>query len=89
MDKIDYGTASETEKNNLFIPSSKFNAYLKQIRVILSAVKKYRIFFTDDEYDLHFFTVANRGCLGLNFFQERTGMHCFCLTLRYGNTHVK
>ena len=27
-----------------FIPSSEFNAYLKQIKVILSAVKKYRIF---------------------------------------------
>ena len=26
------------------IPSSEFNAYLKQIKVILSAVKKYRIF---------------------------------------------
>ena len=27
-----------------FIPSSEFNAYLKQIKVLLSAVKKYRIF---------------------------------------------
>ena len=45
-----------------FIPSSEFNAYLKQIKVILSAVKKYRIFFTSDEYDLYFFAVANRGC---------------------------
>ena len=27
-----------------FIPSSEFNAYLKQIKAILSAVKKYRIF---------------------------------------------
>ena len=27
-----------------FIPSSEFNAYLKQIKVILSTVKKYRIF---------------------------------------------
>ena len=27
-----------------FIPSSEFNAYLKQIKVILPAVKKYRIF---------------------------------------------
>ena len=62
-------------------------AYLKQIKVILSAVKK-RIFFTSDEYDLYFFTVANRGCfdyLGLNFFQKRSGMHCSCLTLRYGS----
>ena len=27
-----------------FIPRSEFNAYLKQIKVLLSAVKKYRIF---------------------------------------------
>ena len=27
-----------------FIPSSELNAYLKQIKLILSAVKKYRIF---------------------------------------------
>ena len=27
-----------------FIPSSEFNAYQKQIKVLLSAVKKYRIF---------------------------------------------
>ena len=27
-----------------FIPRSEFNAYLKQIKVILSTVKKYRIF---------------------------------------------
>ena len=26
------------------IPSSEFNAYLKQIKVILSVVKKYRMF---------------------------------------------
>ena len=54
-----------------FIPSSEVNAYLKQINGILSAVKKYRIFFTSDEYDFYFFTVANRGCfdnLGLKFF---------------------
>ena len=31
-----------------FIPSSEFNAYLKQIKVILSAVKKYLFFFTSD-----------------------------------------
>ena len=72
-----------------FIPS---NAYLKQIKVILPAVKKYRIFFTSDRYDLYFFTVANRGCfdnLGLNFFQKRSVLHCSCLTLRYGSTHDK
>ena len=28
----------------IFIPCSEFNAYLKQIKVILSEVKKYRIF---------------------------------------------
>ena len=27
-----------------FIPSSEFNAYLKQVKVMLPAVKKYRIF---------------------------------------------
>ena len=27
-----------------FIPSSEFNAYLKQIKVLFSAVKKYRSF---------------------------------------------
>ena len=62
-----------------FIPSSEFSAYLKQIEVI-------SYFFTSDEYDLYFFTVANRGCfdnLGLNFFQERSGMHHSCLTLHY------
>ena len=75
-----------------FIPSSEWNAYLKQIKVILSAVKKYRIFFTSDEYCLYFFAVANRGCfdnLGPNFFQKRSVIHRFCLILRYGSTHVK
>ena len=69
-----------------FIPSSEFNAYLKQVKVILSTVKKYRIFFTSDEYGLYFFTVANRGCfdnLGLNFFPKISGMHRSCLTSRY------
>ena len=31
-------------KTLYFIPSSEFNAYLKQIKVVLSTVKKYRIF---------------------------------------------
>ena len=47
---------------------------------------------TSDEYDLYFFTGANRGCfdnVGLNFFQKRSGMHRFCLTLPYESTHVK
>ena len=75
-----------------FIPSREFNAYLKQIKVVLSTVKKYRFFFTSDEYDLYFFTAANRDYfenLGLNFFQKRFGMHRSCLTLRFGSTHVK
>ena len=79
-------------KSIYFIPSSEFNAYLKQIKVVLSTVKKYRIFSTSDEYDIYFFTVANRGIfdnLGLIFFQKRSGMHCPCLMLRYGCTHVK
>ena len=46
---------------NYFIPSSEFNVNLKQIKVILSYSEKISYFFTSDEYDLHFFTVANRG----------------------------
>ena len=54
--------------------------------------EKISFFFPSDEYDLYFFTVANTGYfdnLGLNFFQKRSGMHRYCLTLRYGSTHVK
>ena len=40
------------KKHFYFVPSSEFNAYLKQIKAILSAVKNYRI-FTSDEYDLY------------------------------------
>ena len=43
-------------------------------------------FFTCDEYDLYFFTVANRSCfdnLELKFFQEKPGEHRSCLTLCY------
>ena len=77
-----------------FIPSSEFNAYLKQIKVVLSAVKKYRIFFTSDEYDLYFFTVANRGCfdnLGLNFFPEKMWNALFLsdITLRKYARRIK
>ena len=57
-----------------FIPSSEFNTYLKQIKVILSVVKKYRIFSLLTNTIYIFFTVANTGCfdnLGLNFFQKR------------------
>ena len=62
-----------------FILSSEFNAYLKQIKVILSVVKNYRIFFSLVTNTIYiFFTVANRGCfvnLGLTFFPKRSGMH--------------
>ena len=37
--------------------------------------EKISYFFTSDEYDIYFFTVANRGCfdnLGLYFFQKRS-----------------
>ena len=81
-----------TKKDIYFTPSSEFNAYLKQIKVILSAVKKISYFFTSDEYDSYFFTGANRGCfekVGLNFFKKRSGMHRSFLTLRYRSTHVK
>ena len=81
-------------KRFYFIFSSEFNAYLKQIKVIilLSALKNITYFFTSDEYDLYFFTVANRGYFdnyGLNFFKKISGIHRSCLTLRYGSTHVK
>ena len=33
----------------------ELNVYLKQIKVILSTVKKNRIFHTSDRYDLYFF----------------------------------
>ena len=79
------------QETNL-IPSSEFNAYLKQIKVILSAVKKYRILSLVTNTIYIFFTVANSGCsynLGLNILQKRSGMHSSCPTLRYGTTHVK
>ena len=68
-----------------FIPSSEFCAYLKQISHTVCS-EKISYIFTSDEYDLYFFTVANRGCfdnLGLNFFKNRSGMHRSCLTLRF------
>ena len=58
-----------------FIASSEFNAYLKQIKNIIVCSEKISYFFTSDEYDLYFFTGANRGCfdnVGLNFFQKRS-----------------
>ena len=74
-----------------FIPSSEFNAYLKQIKVILSALKKYRIFslVTNTIYIFNCSKQRRFDYLGLNFLQKRSGMHCSCLTLRYGSTHVK
>ena len=57
-----------------FIPSSEFNACLKQVKVVLSTQKISFFFFTSDEYDLYFFTVANRGYfdnLGLHFFLKK------------------
>ena len=75
-----------------FIPSSEFNAYLKQIKVILSAMKKYRIFSLVTNTIYIFFTAADRGCFdnwGIHFFPKKSGMHRFCLTLRYGRKHVK
>ena len=48
----EYVLRSKKDRNeNYFIVSSEFNAFLKDI---LSAVKKYRIFFTSDEYDSYF-----------------------------------
>ena len=41
-----------------FIPSGEFNAYLKQIKVILSAVKKYR-FFSLVTNTIYNFSLAN------------------------------
>ena len=75
-----------------FIPSSEFNAYLKQIKVILSAVKRDRIFSLVTNTINIFFTAANRGCfdtIGLNFFSKRFEIQRSCLTLRYGRTYVK
>ena len=34
-----------------YIPSSEYRAYIKQTKVALSTVEKYRIFFNSDEYD--------------------------------------
>ena len=46
-----------------FNPSSEFSAYIKQIKVVLSTVKKYRIFSLVTNTIYIFFIVANRGCL--------------------------
>ena len=36
------------------------NGYLKTVIFILPTVKKYRIFFTSDEYDLYFFQCSKQ-----------------------------
>ena len=71
-----------------FIPSSEFNAYLKQIKVVFSE------FFTSDECDIYFFTIANRGCfdsLGLSFFPEKIWNASFLsdITLRTYGRQIK
>ena len=74
-----------------FIPSSEFHAYLKQIKVLFSAVKKISYVFTKDQYDIYFFTAANKSCFenfGLNCLQIRFEMYRSCLTVRYGCMHV-
>ena len=79
------------DKTLNFISSSEFNAYLKQIKVILSAVKNV-FFFTSDEYNFILFHRSKQRLfynLGLNFFQKNSGMYSSSLTLRYGSTHVK
>ena len=50
------------DKTLNFISSSEFNAYLKQIKVILSAVKNIVFFSLVTNTILYFFTVANKGC---------------------------
>ena len=42
------------KKTFYFISSNEFNAYLKQIKSVLSTVKKYHIFFFSDENDIYF-----------------------------------
>ena len=67
-----------------FIPSSEFNAYLMQIKVILSTVKKYRIFSRVTNTIFIFFTVVNSSCfdnLGLIFVPKRPGA-CFTKHLK-------
>ena len=75
-----------------FIPSSEFNAYLKQIKVILSAVKKYRIFSLVTNIIYMFSlqqTEAVLTILGSISFPKKFGMQCSCPTLCYGRTQVK
>ena len=60
-----------------FIPSSEFNAYLQQIKVVFFTVKNVKYFFTSDENDLYYFTVTgpNGGYFdnsSFNFFPKRS-----------------
>ena len=61
------------------IPSSEFNAYLKQIKVLFSAVKRYRIFslVTNTIYIFMQQTEAVSTILGLISF--RTDLECSIL----------
>ena len=68
------------------------NQYLKQIKVILSAMKKYRIFSLVTNTIFIFFTVANRGYFDnteLNFFPKRSGPGCSKLTMSLVNVSLK
>ena len=50
------------EVSSFLLFSSEINAYLKHIKVILPTVVKISYFFTSDECDRYFYTVANRDC---------------------------
>ena len=60
-----------------FIPISEVNAYLKQIKVLLPTMTKISYFFTSEEYDLYFFTAANR-CYSTiqGFISSRKDLEC-------------
>ena len=78
-----------TTRPTLYSTESTLNKTFYFIPCISKADKSHSVCSEKKSY---FFTVANRGCfdnLGLNFFQKRSGMHCSCLTLRLGSTHVK
>ena len=73
-----------------FIPNSESKA--EKSHIVCS--EKISYFFTSDEYDLYFFTVANRGCfdnLELNFFQKNSWNAPFLsdITLRMHACQIK
>ena len=79
------------ESNFYFIPKQWVQCISNSDKGDIVYSEKISYFFTSDEYEFYFFTVANRGCfdiLKLTFFPKRSGMHRSCLTLRYGRTHV-